>query len=125
MDNASFTSSLLVLVVMIGALAALPWLLKRWQQRQRLSSQATTGVSTQVLSSVVVGQQQRVVTIEVGQGAQKTCLVLGVTPQSIQCLHVLSQPHSAPVLSAASDFAGAMAQVQRQDATAMAPSNSQ
>ena len=110
---------------MIGALAALPWLLRRWQQRQRLGSQAATGVSTQVLSSVVVGQQQRVVTIEVGQGTEKTCLVLGITPQSIQCLHVLSRPQVEPMASTASDFAGAMAQVQRQDAAAVTPSNSQ
>lgn len=109
---------------MIGALATLPWLLKRWQQRQQ-SSQAIAGVSTQVLSSVVVGQQQRVVTIEVGQGTQKTCLVLGITPQSIQCLHVLSQPQREPALSPASDFADAMAQVKSLDATKVATSNSQ
>jgi flagellar protein FliO/FliZ len=107
---------------MIGALATLPWLLKRWQQRQQ-SSQAMAGVSTQVLSSVVVGQQQRVVTIEVGQGTQKTCLVLGVTPQSIQCLHVLGQPKTDPLGSTALAFADAMAQARNPSATE--PANTQ
>lgn len=35
MDNVSWTSSLLALFLMIGALAALPWVLRRWQQRQQ------------------------------------------------------------------------------------------
>ena len=78
MDNASLTSSLLALLLMIGALAALPWLLKRWQQRQQ-GRHAASGVSAQVLASVAVGPNQRVVTVEVGQGSTKTCLVLGVT----------------------------------------------
>ena len=41
MDNTGFTSSLLVLLVMIGALACLPWLLKRWQQRQQAGRNVT------------------------------------------------------------------------------------
>ncbi len=95
---------------MIGALAALPWLLKRWQQRQQAARATHTGVSAQVLASVVVGPNQRVVTVEVGQGEAKTCLVLGVTAQNIHCLHVLGQPaHAQPKPVT---FAGTMAQVQ-------------
>ncbi|MDO4592680.1 MAG: flagellar biosynthetic protein FliO [Comamonadaceae bacterium] len=112
MDNASFTSSLLVLLIMVGALAALPWLLKRWQQRQQ-AAHALHGVSTQVLASVVVGPNQRVVTVEVGQGEEKTRLVLGVTAQSIQCLHVLGKPaHAQPVPEQFANFGATMAQVQ-------------
>ena len=48
-------------------------------------------------------RQQRVVTVEVGEGAQTVRLVLGVTAQSIQCLHVLQAPAPA-------DFSAAMAQ---------------
>ena len=109
MDNTGFTSSLLVLLIMIGALACLPWLLKRWQQRQQLARNPA-GTSAQVLASVMVGPGQRVVTVEVGQGTQKTCLVLGVTAQSIHCLHVLGQP--AVAQPAPMSFAGAMAQTQ-------------
>ena len=94
---------------MIGALACLPWLLKRWQQRQQAVRNAA-GVSAQVLSSISVGPSQRVVTVEVGQGSQKTCLVLGVTAQNIQCLHVLGS--QAPASDHTVSFAGAMAKAQ-------------
>ena len=115
MDNGSLTSSLLALVVMVAAMAALPWLLKRGQQRQQ-AVRGGAGVSAQVLSSIIVGPNQRVVTVEVGQGASKTCLVLGVSPQSIHCLHVLGQPGAAtapmvPPVSPSS-FAGALDEVQ-------------
>ncbi|HEY4664492.1 MAG TPA: flagellar biosynthetic protein FliO [Comamonas sp.] len=96
---------------MIGALACLPWLLKRWQQRQQ-AARNVSGISAQVLASVSVGPSQRVVTVEVGQGTQKACLVLGVTAQNIQCLHVLGQ--AAPTPPASQSFAGAMAHVQAQ-----------
>ena len=110
MDNAGFTSSLLGLLLMVGALACLPWLLNRWQQRQQAAAHHTSGVSAQVLASVAVGPTQRVVTVEVGQGGQKACLVLGVTAQSIQCLHVLNP--AAPAPAAVESFATAMVQAQ-------------
>lgn len=116
MDNTSLSSSLLALVVMIAALGALPFLLKRWQQRQQ-ARQGAGGVSAQILASVVVGANQRVVTVEVGQGAHKTCLVLGVTQQNISCLHVLQQPAATSGATAPS-FASAMSQIQ---ATASVP----
>ena len=109
MGSASFTSSLLVLLIMIGALAALPWLLKRWQQRQQIA-RTGSAASAQVLASVAVGPSQRVVTVEVGHGAHKTCLVLGVTAHNVHCLHVLGQPASAQ--PAPISFSGAMAQAQ-------------
>ena len=112
-DNSSLSSSLLALVVMIGALAALPWLLKRWQQRLQ-ARQGGTGMSAQVLASVVVGPNQRVVTVEVGEGPHKTRLVLGVTQQNIHCLHVLGQPAGSAVASSPS-FSATMAQVQGTD----------
>lgn len=108
-DNTSFTSSLLLLFLVVGALACLPWLVKRWQSRLQ-ATRNLQGVSAQVLASVAVGPSQRVVTVEVGQGAQKTCLVLGVTAQSIHCLHVLGQP--AAQTPPPDSFAGAMAQAQ-------------
>ena len=45
--------------------------------------------ASRVLSQVAVGPQQRVVTVEVGPPQQRTVLVLGVTAQNINCLHVL------------------------------------
>lgn len=107
MANSGLSSSLLALVAMVAIMAALPWLLKRWQQRNN-QLRGVVGVSSQVLSSVVVGQNQRVVTVEVGQGSQKVCLVLGVSPQAISCLHVLGQPQP----TVGGGFGAAMAEAQ-------------
>lgn len=111
--------TLALLVLFIGAVAALPWLVRRWQQRQG-AGRVGGGLSAKVLSTVAVGPTQRVVTVEVGDDAHKTCLVLGVTAQQIQCLHVLgSSPVPAP--AAAASFAGALAAVQAPAAAGVAP----
>ena len=96
------TQTLLIVVLFVGAMAALPWLVRRLQQRHAGGALAA-GAASRVVSAVAVGPQQRVVTVEVGEGAQTVRLVLGVTAQSIQCLHVLQAPAPA-------DFSAAMAQ---------------
>lgn len=87
-DAMGMTQTLLLVVLLIAALAALPWLLRRLQ-RQRAGLQGQAGAVSRVLSAVAVGPQQRVVTVEVGPARQRTLLVLGVTAQQISCLHVL------------------------------------
>ena len=96
------TQTLLIVVLFVGAMAALPWLVRRLQQRH-VGGALAAGAASRVVSAVAVGPQQRVVTVEVGEGAQTVRLVLGVTAQSIQCLHVLQAPAPA-------DFSAAMAQ---------------
>ena len=94
------TQTLLLVVLFVGALAALPWLIRRLQQRQA-GLQAHAGGASRVLSAVAVGPQQR------------TLLVLGVTAQQINCLHVLpaaAAPGSAPAPSFAAEMAAARAQ---------------
>ena len=82
------TQTLLVVVLFVGAMATLPWLVRRLQQRHA-SSGLAVGAPSKVVSAVAVGPQQKVVTVEVGPDHARTCLVLGVTPQQITCLHVL------------------------------------
>lgn len=85
-------ASLLAVVVMVAALAALPWLLRRWQQRVLMQGRGAQRHHVQVLSTAMIGPQQRVVVVDVaahGPGASSACLVLGVTAGSITCLHVL------------------------------------
>lgn len=124
MDNAASAASavssfqtIAVLVLFIAAMAVLPWLLRRWQQRQMLA-RGVQGVQTQVLSTVALSPGQRIVVVEVGQGEQRTRLVLGVTAQNIHCLHVLqgNAPAAAAGAGAAS-FAGAMEQLQARATT--------
>ena len=82
------TQTLVVVMLFVGAMACLPWLVKRLQQRHGVGA-AVAGTASRVLSTVAVGPQQRVVTVEVGPPQQRTVLVLGVTAQNINCLHVL------------------------------------
>lgn len=90
---------LLIVALFVAALAALPWLIRRLQQRQLGLMPGGAGAAGRVLSTVAVGPQQRVVTVEVGPAQQRVVLVLGVTTQQITCLHVLP----------ASSFAGELA----------------
>jgi flagellar protein FliO/FliZ len=46
----------------------------------------------QVLGGVSLGPQQRVVTVQVGQGEEAVCLVLGVAGGSITALHQMALP---------------------------------
>jgi len=82
------TQTLLVVVLFVGAMACLPWLVKRVQLRHAAGATAA-GAASRVLSAVAVGPQQRVVTVEVGPEHARTWLVLGVTAQNVSCLHVL------------------------------------
>lgn len=105
MDSGSLSQTLLAVLAFVAVIAALPWLVRRMQQRQALARGGD--VSTRVLSAVAVGAHQRVVTVEVGEGAQRTRLVLGVTAQQINCLHVLDT--RAPTAADVATFSQAMA----------------
>lgn len=89
------TQTLVVVVLFVGAMACLPWLIKRLQQRHAAGG-LPAGAASRVLSAVAVGPQQRVVTVEVGPEGARTWLVLGVTAQQVSCLHVLAAPSAIP-----------------------------
>ena len=81
------TQTLAVVVLFVVAISFVPWLVRRLQLRQAGLGGGSAG--SRVLTQVAVGPQQRVVTVEVGPPQQRTVLVLGVTAQNINCLHVL------------------------------------
>ncbi len=115
--------TLVVVVLFIAAVALLPWLVRRLQQRQAGGHAAGAGAAAKVLSAVPVGPQQRVVTVEVGPEHQRVWLVLGVTAQNVQCLHVLHPSAAGPsplaTVPPPASFAGEMAAAtRRQDAPA-------
>lgn len=115
MDNTAAASAsnfqtIAVLVLFVAVMASLPWLLRRWQQRQ-LVARGEQGVQTQVLSTVSLSPGQRIVVVEVGQGAQRTRLVLGVTAQNIHCLHVLEGGPAAAAPASQASFSQAMEQM--------------
>ena len=105
------TQTLMVVVLFVGAVAMLPWLIRRLQQRQAKGTGAA-GLPSRVLSAIAVGPNQRVVTVEVGPEHARTCLVLGLTAQQITCLHVLPLPTLATETGAAASFSHEMAMAQ-------------
>ncbi len=93
------TQSLLSVAAFLVLLACLPFAIK-WSQRKLGVKAADAGTESRIISAVAVGPHQRVVTVEVGPEGGRIWLTVGVTPQSIQCLH------TAPVQGASRGVAG-------------------
>ena len=93
----------ILVALFVAAMACLPWLVRRLQQKNLLPrgmgmARGATPVPAQVLGSLAIGPQQRMVTVQVGEGDEAVRLVLGVSAQQIHCLHVLNaQSTSAQV----------------------------
>ena len=80
------TQTLLSVAAFVVLLAMLPWGVK-WLQRHIGHVGMAPSSTSKVVSAVAVGPHQRVVTVEVGPDGARVCLVLGVTAQTITCLH--------------------------------------
>jgi flagellar protein FliO/FliZ len=83
-------SSLLWFIAIIAMIPLALWLLKRTPM-----GGATAQGLMRSVAVLPISPQQRIVTIEVGQGADRRWLVLGVTPQNITTLHEMA-PQTAP-----------------------------
>ena len=83
------SQTLFTVAVFVLLLALVPFGIK-WIQSRSGSKMAAIGSGTRVISAVAVGPHQRVVTVEVGPQHARIWLVLGVTPQSIGCLHTIA-----------------------------------
>ena len=84
-------SSLLWFALILALIPLALWLLKRTP----MGGAAAHGI----LKSIAVlplSASQRIVTVEVGQGAARRWLVLGVTPNSIATLHSMEPQADAP-----------------------------
>lgn len=103
------TQTLLLVVLFVAAIGSLPWLIRKLQQRRGETSGLAAG-APRVISAVAVGPHQRVVTVEVGPSDERVVLVLGVTPQQIECLHKFRAP-SDPEEHSRPSFMSEMAQV--------------
>ena len=83
-------SSLLGFIAVIAMIPVALWLLKRTPMGGAASGNLMRSVAAMPLSP-----NQRLVTVEVGQGDQRRWLVLGITAQNITTLHVM-EPGAAP-----------------------------
>ena len=92
----------------IAVLALIPvalWLLKRTP----LGASAAASSGLRVVASLPLAPNQRLLTVEVGQGNDRQWLVLGVTPAGIRTLHTM--PPQAEVPAAASTASMGFAQL--------------
>lgn len=103
------TQTIVSVVFFLILLALLP-LGVRWLQR-RAPGGTVASAASKIISTVAVGPQQRVVTVEVGPEGARTWLVLGVTQQNITCLHsevvIPDPPAPAPSRATVIDVGGA------------------
>ena len=83
-------------VGLLLAMMVVAWLLQRWR-RHLPNMSRQTGPSLKVMNALPLGPQQRVVTVQVGEGEDRVCLVLGVTPGGISALHQMPLPAEAAV----------------------------
>lgn len=88
LQNALPAVGLLVLMMLLA------WALQRWKKHLP-GIAAPAGPTLKVLNTVAVGPQQRLLSVQVGEGPYAQCLVLGVTPGSIQALHRMPMPTPA------------------------------
>lgn len=94
------TQTLVSVVLFVVLLALVPLALK-WVQERRAGGVGGMTSASRIVSALAVGPHQRVVTVEVGPEGARTWLTLGVTAQSITCLHTM-QVDPAPALHAKS-----------------------
>jgi flagellar protein FliO/FliZ len=80
------TSTLISVGLFVVLLALVPVGLK-WVQRRTVGAGSGAAAASRVVSAIAVGPHQRVVTVEVGPEGSRTWLTLGVTAQTITCLH--------------------------------------
>jgi flagellar protein FliO/FliZ len=82
--------SVVWLVVVLAAIPLTLWVLKRAGLGSMGALGAQSGV--RLVGNLALSPQQRLITVEVGQGAEQRWLLLGVTPQQISLLHQSSTP---------------------------------
>jgi flagellar protein FliO/FliZ len=90
MPSSAF-SSLLGFMAVLAMIPLALWLLKRTPM-----GGATTQGLMRSVSAMPLSQNQRLVTVEVGQGDQRRWLVLGITAQNITTLHVMEPGPELP-----------------------------
>jgi flagellar protein FliO/FliZ len=78
-------------VGLLVAMLVVAWLLQRWR-RHLPGVSRHAGPALRVMNSLSLGPQQRVVTVQVGEGADRLCLVLGVAPGGVTTLHQMPLP---------------------------------
>ena len=89
--------SLLWFVAIVAAIPVALWLLKR---SPMVGAHLLRAGTPRPVATLPLGGQNKLVTVEVGQGDDRLWLVLGVTPQGIRTLHTMAPQGDAAAASA-------------------------
>ncbi len=112
MNTPSMIGPLLAFVAVVALIPLALWLLKRTP----LGAAAAGGGAMRVVGALPLAPNQRLVTVEVGQGDDRRWLVLGVTPGGINTLHTLPpQPEPLARNTPAGPFTQLLARQQQRD----------
>ena len=103
------TQAMISVGIFLVLFACLPLLIRWIQQRATGRSADARGGSSRFISAVAVGTHQKIVTVEVGPEGSRVWLTLGVTPNSITCLHTTAAPTAGSVESLPMESGGSHA----------------
>ncbi len=101
-------NSLLWFIAIVAMIPCALWLLKRTP----MGGGAGNGVMRSV-AALPLSSNQRVVTVEVGQGTDRRWLVLGVTAQSITTLHTMAPQTEGAAAPAVPAFAQLLSKLRK------------
>lgn len=85
-DKLPMTKTLMLVGFFVLLVALVPLGLK-WVQQRVAAGTSGGATASRIVSAIAVGPHQRVVTVEVGPEGHRMWLTLGVTTQTITCLH--------------------------------------
>ena len=91
MSGTDFIGPVFAFVAVLALIPAALWLLKRTPM-----GGAATGAPMRLVGALPLAPNQRLVTVEVGQGDDRRWLVLGVSPAGISTLHSLPPQAELP-----------------------------
>ena len=97
MSQAAFVS-----IAFLAVLSLFAFGLKVWKRKGGGLGRADA-LEGRVLNVISLGAHERVITVEVGSPGARCQLVLGVTPQAIRTLHVLSAQGPAATVAPGAD----------------------
>ena len=92
--------TLITVALFVVLLALLPLVVK-WLQKRSGALGPSAMANSRLVSALGVGPHQKVITVEVGPEGARTWLVLGVTAQTITCLHTMPAAATAPTAAQA------------------------
>jgi len=95
MSSSAYLGPLAAFVLILALIPAALWLLKRTPL-----GGAGSGNGLRLVAALPLAPNQRIVTVEVGQGEDRRWLVLGVSPAGINTLHSLPPQADLPAATA-------------------------